>query len=227
MSHYVISDLHGERDRFHRLLKDIHFSTDDTLYILGDIVDRGPEPIPLLLEILDTPNMILLLGNHEYMCLQYYAPNATDLDRRRWDRNNNIPTKAGLAELNDLERQELFRRLYALPVHIRVNVNGQDFYLVHGFPAETVHDEVWNRPLPDTPAPIPGVQVIVGHTPVSAIGRNDEEEAAYNRALAARGETLKIYHAPGYIDIDCSCGYDIPTKKLACLRLEDLAEFYS
>lgn len=227
MSHYVISDLHGERDRFHRLLEEIRFSKDDTLYILGDIVDRGPEPIPLLLEILNTPNMILLLGNHEYMCLQYHAPGATDLDRRRWDRNNNIPTKAGLAALTDEEREKLFRRLYALPVHAEVRVNGRDFYLVHGFPAQTVHDEVWNRPEPDTPAPLPGVQVIVGHTPVSAIGRDDDGEEVYNRELAARGEKLKICHAPGYIDIDCGCGYDIPTKALACLRLEDFAEFYA
>lgn len=226
MSHYVISDLHGERERFHRLLEAIRFSDADTLHILGDIVDRGPEPITLLREILAAPNMHLLLGNHEYMCLQYYSPEATELDLRRWDRNNNAPTKQGLAALTEGERETLFAQLRALPVHEQLTVNGREFYLVHGFPGGTVHDEVWGRPEPDTPAPIPGVQVIVGHTPVCCLGRDEAEEDAYNLELARRGEHMTIFHAPGFWDIDCGCGYDIPDKALACLRLEDLEEFY-
>lgn len=41
MAHYVMSDIHGEADRFHAMLEKIHFSDDDTLYILGDVIDRG------------------------------------------------------------------------------------------------------------------------------------------------------------------------------------------
>ena len=37
MAHYVMSDIHGEADRFHAMLEKIHFSADDTLYILGVI----------------------------------------------------------------------------------------------------------------------------------------------------------------------------------------------
>ena len=43
MAHYVVSDIHGEDDRFHKMLKLIRFSKQDTLYILGDVVDRGAE----------------------------------------------------------------------------------------------------------------------------------------------------------------------------------------
>ena len=35
MSHYVMSDIHGEIDRFHQMLEKIRFSPEDTLYILG------------------------------------------------------------------------------------------------------------------------------------------------------------------------------------------------
>ena len=37
---------------------------------------------------------------------------------------------------------------------------------------------------------------------------------------------LSIFHHPQYIDIDCCCGYDFSVRRLACLRLEDMAEFY-
>lgn len=225
MSHYVLSDLHGERERFHQMLQTIEFSESDTLYILGDVVDRGPDPIGLLQEILDTPNMTLLLGNHEYMCLQCYSPEATETDWRRWNRNNNLPTRSGLDALEPDARKKLLDAMRCLPVHVELTVNGQRYYLVHGFPAGTLHDEVWNRPEPDTPTPIPGVRVIVGHTPICCLGRDEEQEEAYNRELAARGEKMRIFHAPGFIDLDCGCGYEIPTKALSCLRLEDGREY--
>lgn len=226
MSHYVISDLHGERRRFHALLERLQFTPEDTLYILGDIVDRGEDPIGLLREILAAPNMPLLLGNHEYMLLQCYAPEAGETEWRRWNRNNNRPTIDGLTALSAAERMELLEQLRRLPVHLETEVNGRKFYLVHGFPGGTTRDEVWNRPEPDTPAPIPGTTVIIGHTPVCSLGRTEEEEDAYHRTLISCGEHMQIFHAPGFLDIDCGCGYDLPTTALACLRLEDMAEFY-
>lgn len=36
---YCLSDIHGEFERFRRMLELIQFSGDDTLYVLGD-VDR-------------------------------------------------------------------------------------------------------------------------------------------------------------------------------------------
>ena len=62
MAHYVMGDIHGEADRFHAMLKKIQFSEDDTLILLGDVIDRGPDGIALLLEIMEMPNVIMLLG---------------------------------------------------------------------------------------------------------------------------------------------------------------------
>ena len=64
---YVMSDIHGRIRPYHRMLKKIGFCEDDTLYILGDVIDRNPSGISILKEIMDTPNIRLLLGNHEYM----------------------------------------------------------------------------------------------------------------------------------------------------------------
>ena len=92
MAHYVMGDIHGEADRFHAMLKKIQFSEDDILILLGDVIDRGPDGIALLLEIMEMPNVIMLLGNHEYMMLQYLSPEATSTEIRRWNRNGNFIT---------------------------------------------------------------------------------------------------------------------------------------
>lgn len=226
MSHYVLSDIHGDSRRFHKMLETIHFCSQDTLYILGDVVDRGPEPIPLLQEIMSTANMIMLLGNHEHMCVRYYSLNATPLEIRRWDLNNNLPTKNGLSQLSEEELAKVFAFLRSLPVHMEVSVNGQDYYLVHGFPGNSLWDEVWGRPALDAPCPLPGKLTIVGHTPVCCLGRTEEEQIAYNRALIAQGEHMRIFHGDGFLDLDCGCGYDIADSALSCIRLEDRREFY-
>ena len=226
MAHYVMSDIHGEADRFHAMLEKIHFSADDTLYILGDVIDRGPDGIPLLWEIMAVPNMVMLLGNHEHMMLDYLKLDPDLIAIRRWNRNGNRPTLDTYLKLKAREQQELLDYLKSLPTHLELEVNGQRFYLVHGFPGNNVHDEVWSRPELDTQNPIPECKVIIGHTPVLSLIKPEEEKVRYAMELESRGEHLRICHAAGFVDIDCGCGHSYPIKALACVRLEDMIEFY-
>lgn len=62
MAHYIMGDIHGEADLFHAMLEKIWFSEDDTLILLGDVIDRGPDGIAMLLEIIEMANAIMLLG---------------------------------------------------------------------------------------------------------------------------------------------------------------------
>ena len=64
---YVMSDLHGDYEKYKKMLELIEFSDEDTLYVLGDIVDRGPEPIRILYDMSMRPNIIPMMGNHEHM----------------------------------------------------------------------------------------------------------------------------------------------------------------
>ena len=66
---YAMSDLHGEYEKFLAMLEKIQFQDSDTLYLLGDLVDRGPEPVKLLQDIAKRPNVYPLMGNHEIMAL--------------------------------------------------------------------------------------------------------------------------------------------------------------
>ena len=226
MAHYVMSDIHGEADRFHAMLKMIHFSADDTLYILGDVIDRGPDGISLLREIMAVPNMVMLLGNHEHMMQDYLKTDPDPIAIRRWNRNGNRPTLDAYLKLKAIEQQEILDYLKSLPTHLEVEINGKLFYLVHGFPGENAHDEVWCRPEMNTPNPMPGYQVIIGHTPVLSLIKPEEEKVRYATELESRGEHLRICHADGFIDIDCGCGHSYPIKALACIRLENMDELY-
>lgn len=69
MSTYVLSDVHGQYNAYKKMLEKIHFSNQDFLYVLGDVIDRGPEGIRLIRDIMRRENAELLLGNHECMLL--------------------------------------------------------------------------------------------------------------------------------------------------------------
>ena len=70
---YVMSDIHGNTERFDSVMKQISLSRNDRLYILGDVVDRFPGGITLLRRIMKMPNVCMLLGNHELMMLKAAA----------------------------------------------------------------------------------------------------------------------------------------------------------
>ena len=42
---YVMSDIHGEKEKFDTVMKKINLTEDDKLYILGDVIDRGNDGI--------------------------------------------------------------------------------------------------------------------------------------------------------------------------------------
>ena len=48
---YAMSDLHGCYELYRAMLEKIRFGNDDTLYVLGDCVDRGPEGIRIVRDL--------------------------------------------------------------------------------------------------------------------------------------------------------------------------------
>lgn len=63
---YVISDIHGEYDLFMELLEKINLKEPDTLYVLGDVLDRGPHPVKVLLKLMEMPNAICIYAPKNY-----------------------------------------------------------------------------------------------------------------------------------------------------------------
>lgn len=48
MVKYVMSDIHGNYKKFRLMLERIDFKEEDTLYILGDVIDRGTKGLSIL-----------------------------------------------------------------------------------------------------------------------------------------------------------------------------------
>lgn len=69
---YIMSDPHGEYKLFVALMKKIHFTTKDHLYVCGDVIEKGDRSVKLMKTLLSLPNVHLIKGNHEDAFIQYY-----------------------------------------------------------------------------------------------------------------------------------------------------------
>ena len=78
---YAASDLHGQWDKYQELVKRLALNDgENELYLLGDLIDRGPGSCKILLDIRKRDNIHALFGNHEYMaamCLSWVLKEIT------------------------------------------------------------------------------------------------------------------------------------------------------
>lgn len=69
---YLLSDIHGNFDSFMAMLEKINFSDEDTLYIIGDLCDRGKKNKAVLDYVMShTDNIHCLMGNHDLYMLKW------------------------------------------------------------------------------------------------------------------------------------------------------------
>lgn len=229
---YVMSDIHGQYDKYLAMLDKIDFCDDDTLYILGDVLDRGEQSVELLWDMSMRANVIPLLGNHEVMasvllrrlCAEITEDNAeTQITRELlgalydWQEMGGDTTLSGFRRLAPEDRLALLDYIDDFLPHETLTVAGNRFVLVHGgIPYETRRIPLADQPLLTLTEHRPeyllryydDAYLVTGHTPTLHIGE------AY---------IGKIYRDHGHIAIDCGAGFGMP---LGCIRLDDFKEFY-
>ena len=234
MATYVIADIHGRYDLFSDLMEKIRLGDEDILYVLGDIIDRGPEPIRTMLGLMEMPNVVCMKGNHEDMalgCLDFLIQEITDesvlaLDEEilskilHWQINGSRTTLEEFRRLSRESQQAVIEFMKNMPVYKKLHVAGREYLLVHGglggfrpdrkIEEYSQYELVWERPAYDTPY-FPDVYVVTGHTPT---------------------QLIEINPKPGYIfkgnhHIAIDCGSYRPDGWLAAIRLDDEKEFYS
>lgn len=234
MATYVIADIHGEYDKFMEVLHKIGLKETDTLYILGDVVDRGPHPIKTLRKLMEMPNAVCIVGNHELMaleCLEFLLKEVTEISLEEldeqmldnlvtWQYNGSKTTIDEFRRLDRHMRQAVIDYIGEFLIYEELIVGGKEYLLVHGglgdFSPEkdieeySLHDLVW-KSADYEETYFNDVYVVTGHTPTQTIEGNP-----------APGF---IYKKNNHIGIDC--GACFPGGRLAAICLDTGEEFYS
>ena len=130
--HYVCSDIHGQYDLYRRLLEKLDLQESDTLYIIGDVIDRGPDSVSILRDIMARKNVELFLGNHELMMLDHYAGTGMPAS---WERPNNggTVTMLQLEELPEYRREAFLSFVENAWLQKYVVADGTEYALHHSY----------------------------------------------------------------------------------------------
>jgi serine/threonine protein phosphatase 1 len=172
---YVIADVHGCLETFLQLLKQVNFSKEDSLYLLGDMIDRGPNScgvISCVMKLIaDGYNVFPLRGNHEQMLLDAYDTGNTETIST-WLWNGGEPTLRSylVDNLNDIPIQhirfmEQLPYYYETETHVFVHA-GLNFKLENPLTNRSKKSMLWKRLKPSEVIneKIGGKTLIVGHT---------------------------------------------------------------
>lgn len=236
---FVISDLHGQFVLLQLLLQKIGFNENDELYILGDIMDRGPNSIDIYYFVKEMDNIHMIKGNHEIMMRNSMASalKFNDLDSPRsnpfrlWKQNGGLKTVDSIREFLqkdyisysryfDLKQsfiKELIEFIDALPSYKELDMNGQHYVLVHaGVDPESSLEECdeelfsWIREYFYLNEANPDFMYIFGHTPCCFLNDNRSCDVWYD----------PDYHNKIGIDGGLALG---DKGQLNCLCLNDMS----
>lgn len=226
---YAMSDLHGCYDLYIEMLEKIKFSLDDTLFLLGDYVDRGDRGFDIICDVAVRPNVVPLIGNHDFYALSVLSELSVNPEAKysplmeskidTWWRNGGYETYEQFWLFNEKKRLYILSAMDKFKNYADVTVNGRRFTMVHGGIAnydpnqpldyygigELVYTrEDYRKPKFNEP----NRYLITGHTPTLFIDP------------ASRG---KIYRNHDHIAIDCGAVFGLG---LGCICLETFEEFY-
>lgn len=220
---YVMSDIHGDYARFRSVMEQIGLTDKDRLYVLGDVIDSKDAGIRILQELKEMPNVTVLLGNHELMMLNALLKTGDCREElRRWYQRGGEATHRHYLALKPDEQLAMLEFIRQMPLKAEVAANGSIYLMAHAAPPELYGQlptdaqnetefTVSARLMPEDKMPS-GKTVIFGHIPTEY----------YQQDVP-----LKIWHGGDKTGIDCGSGKSRTNCRLACLRLDDLAEFYS
>lgn len=226
---YVISDIHGNFDKFKTLLDKISFSDSDVMYLLGDIVDYGDESIELLCNISMRYNVIPILGEHDYKAFKLLSalnemlnegtrPDEETLSlMTEWIADGGQKTMEGFKALDADMREGVLDYLSDMSLYEEIEVKGQKYLLLHAGIADfdegielddCMPEDFISEPLDTSREYFENTIIIAGHLPTDTVEGADPE---------------MIFYGEGSILIDCGAAFG---GKLGCLCLENGKEYY-
>ena len=131
MATYVFSDVHGHAAPLERAIARTNPSEDDAYYCLGDMIDRGPDPLGVISLVRSLPNVHVIMGNHEDLMMACMSDPDDGVNALNWGMNGGTVTAEALAELSEEEADEIVEWVSCLPAYDHVRVGERDYLLVH------------------------------------------------------------------------------------------------
>lgn len=212
---FATTDLHGCLHTFRQLVEqELRLRPDDTLYLLGDYVNKGPDSHGVLDYIMQLQaagyQVHCIKGNHEKELLDTIrgASNANHMWKAEAEREMTLAS-FGVRQAADIPGQYI-TWMQALPLYLEL----PDFVLVHaGFnfalpPAELRQDEhsmLYSKEMVVDPSRLAGKRLLHGHVPTPT--------AQVQAGAKAHAEALGL---------DCGCVYrhNPELRHLAALNLD-------
>ena len=228
---YVISDIHNDKKRLDRMLEKISFSADDHLYVLGDLFDRSeqlPDPVGVYYRLLGLGEQCsILLGNHDLWLARYITDYFRTPKRKRAAfRPYPYNTFSIMSiQLTPSDMLKIADDVMRFPVQLSITVEGEKYLLAHSMtsPEDVQMDKNYYLMGPRLDFKflrngIEGYTSVCGHHPTSTIREWYGDDYRPEQNEIWHNSTGNVYM------IDCGCGFS--KGRLACLRLEDKAEYY-
>lgn len=224
---YIISDIHGYYDLFIKLLNKISFSPNDTMIIVGDIIDKGPDSIKLLKFVKKHKNFIFIIGNHEYEFLKFYNNIMKNTDDNFDEKeilkkiNGYFPTSNFQIEWEDIEWLENRPYYYETNDYICVHAGiklDENMRIISPDQNEIEH-LIYDRTFKEPNILVKDRKcVFYGHTPTRYLTDNDEI-ITYKRENAQSNDIKQFYK----IHLDCGTYF---SKKIGCFCIENCKCYY-
>ncbi|OYT31556.1 MAG: metallophosphoesterase [Thermoprotei archaeon] len=121
----VISDIHGNLDALQAVLE--YVERWDMLWVLGDLVDYGPEPHLVVDTIRDVKPDIIVRGNHDH-AVGY----GVDCHCSQRTHELSVYTRKNISY--KLLSKEQVKWLASLPIKKETKIDDKTIYIVHGSP---------------------------------------------------------------------------------------------
>ncbi len=129
----ILSDIHGNLDALKAVLA--HVDRWDEVFVLGDLVDYGPEPHHVIDIIKELRPKIIVRGNHDHAV-------AFNADCRCRSEIHDISVYTRKNITMKLLSHGQMKWLASLPLRTRIDLGNAIFYIVHGAPADPLYGYV-------------------------------------------------------------------------------------